>query len=315
MRFSRSDLPITADSSASPDTGALSAWLLAIRPKTLACAVVPVLVGSAVAARAGGFDAVRGGEALLGAIAIQIGTNLANDVFDFEQGADTADRLGPPRAVASGLLTPRAVRIGALVAFAIATLVGSLLVAVRGPWVLAIGLGSIASGVMYTRGKRSLAYIGMGDVFVFVFFGVVAVAGTAFVESGSVSALAFAASIPIGAIATVLLVVNNLRDRYTDEAAEKRTLVVRFGKRFARRQILALLVLAYGVPPAVVLFGLAPPSALLPLASFPLAVALHREASAVDGRALNGTLARTARLLVVFGLLWALGIALSGMPG
>lgn len=289
--------------------GSLRAWLLATRPATLTAAIVPVLVGGACAYATGKLRVDTTLAALLGAVLIQIATNFANDVFDHEKGADTKERLGPTRATQSGLLSAREVRRGMLVAIALAVLVGAYLASAAGPVVVLIGVVSIASGVAYTGGPYPLGYNGLGDVFVFVFFGVVAVAGTAFVACGAVTPLAWIASIPVGAVATAVLVVNNVRDRATDVVAGKRTLAVRFGKAFGVAEYRALLAVAYVTPVALVAASMCSKLVLAPLATAPLAVKLARDVAAKEGRPLNATLASTAKLLLAFGALFALGIA------
>ena len=208
-------------------------WIAAARPKTLPAAVVPVVVGTACAAASGGAAWAPACAALGGAIAIQIGTNFANDVFDAERGADGPDRVGPTRAVAAGLIAPRAMKHAMIAAFAVAIAFGIYLASIGGWPIVAIGIASIAAGIAYTGGPFPLGYHGLGDVFVLAFFGFVAVCGTAFVELGRVPALAIGAAIPIGALATAILVVNNVRDRASDARAGKRTLAVRFGRRAA----------------------------------------------------------------------------------
>jgi 1,4-dihydroxy-2-naphthoate octaprenyltransferase len=289
------------------EAAAVTAWVRACRPATLGVGAAPVAVGAACAQAQGGFRLGPALAALAGALAIQIGCNLANDLYDFVHGADGPDRLGPPRALASGALTAAQVRRGMGLAFAAATLFGLYLTAVAGPAVVAIGLLSIAAAVGYTGGPYPLGYHGLGDVLVLAFFGFVAVCGTAFVELGRVPALAVAAAIPVGALATAVLVVNNLRDRATDARAGKRTLAVRLGRRGAVVEYAALIGVAYLVP-----LALAParPFALLALASLPLALPLVRAVAATDGRALNPLLGATARLTVVHSALLALGLAL-----
>ncbi len=293
---------------ASPRPSRLASWVLACRPATLTAAVVPVLVGTAAALGAGG--RVRVGAALaalLGAMCIQVGTNLANDVFDYEKGADTPERLGPLRVTQAGLLTPREVRTGMVVAFGLATLAGVYLTAVAGWVIVAIGLASIASGVAYTGGPWPLGYNGLGDVFVFAFFGLVAVCGTAFVAVGSVPLRALVASVPVGALATAVLVVNNVRDHVGDRAAGKRTLVVRLGRRFGVVEYTALMAVAYAVPVTLAARG-ASPWVLLPLLTAPVAARLARTLATVEGSALNATLASTAKLLLAFGVLLSVGL-------
>ncbi len=293
--------------------GSARAWVLAARPATLTAALAPVLVGTACAAAEGSFRLGPALGALLGATLLQIGANFANDVFDFEKGADTAERLGPLRAVQAGLLTPAAVRQGMLLVFGLSLLVGVYLTLQAGPAVVVIGLCSIASAVAYTGGPYPLGYHGLGDVFVFVFFGLVAVSGSAFVHARTLPSSALIASVAIGALATAILVVNNLRDRDTDVLAGKRTLAVRFGRRGALIEYFALTLVAYIVPVLLWLRG-GDAWVLLPLASLPLALANMRGVVKERGRALNPLLVRTAKLVGLFGLLLALGIWL-GLSG
>jgi 1,4-dihydroxy-2-naphthoate polyprenyltransferase len=286
---------------------AARAWVLAARPGTLAAAVSPILVGSACAAAAGAFRPGPALAALFGAVLIQIGTNLANDLYDFKKGADTAERLGPPRVTQTGLLTPEKVRAGAIVAFALAALAGLYLLSVAGWPVVVIGLLSIVSGVAYTAGPRPLGYVGLGDLFVFVFFGLVAVCGTAFVQALRVPSLAWIAAVPVGALATAILVVNNLRDRVEDARAGKRTLAVRLGARGARLEYAVLLGLAYAATLAVAAIERSA-WGLLPLATAPAAGLLLRAVQSLDGAALNPYLGRTALLGLAHGALLAAGI-------
>lgn len=288
----------------------LKAWLLATRPATLTVGVIPVIIGIAVAYTMHAVRVWPALAALFGAIFIQIGTNLANDVFDYEKGADTAERLGPLRVTQAGLIAPHNVRLGMYVSFALATLMGIYLTWSSGPVILLIGVLSIASGIAYTGGPYPLGYNGLGDLFVFVFFGLVAVCGTVFVETGSVPALAVWASLPVGALATAVLVVNNLRDGPTDVKAGKRTLVVRFGRTFGLVEYFALISLAYLVPIHLVLSGLLGRTGLLPLLSVPLAIPLCLSVLRDHGAVLNKTLAGTAKLVLLFGLLFALGMVL-----
>ncbi len=294
----------------SPKPGSARAWVLACRPPTLTAAVSPVAVGSACAYAVNGFRAGPALAALAGAMFLQIGSNLANDVFDFEKGADTEERLGPVRAAQAGLLSPRALRCGMAVAFGAAFAVGIYLTIVAGPVVIAIGLSSIAAAIAYTGGPYPLGYHGLGDVFVLLFFGFVAVAGTAFVQLGSVPALAWFAAIPVGALATAILVVNNVRDRETDVKAGKRTLPVRFGRTAGLIEYAGLVAAAYLVPVFLAATRAASPWVLLPLASAPIGVRLTRRVMTDSGRALNASLVGTARLLFVHAVLFAIGIAI-----
>lgn len=295
-----------------PAPNSLAAWLLATRPATLGIAVAPVLVGSACARLAGRFAAGPALAALLGAVLILIGTNLANDVFDYEKGADTKERLGPTRVTQAGLLSPRAVRAGMWTAFALAALCGAYLTATAGPLVIAIGVASILSGIAYTGGPYPLGYNGLGDVFVFTFLGLIAVGGTEFVQTGSVHRLALLCAVPIGALATAVLVVNNVRDVETDRVAGKRTLAVRLGRGGGLLEYHLLTVAAYALPPGLVLTRALPPWALLPLLTLPLALRLNLALRRQTGAALNPLLKRTAQLLLLYGALWALGLWLCG---
>jgi 1,4-dihydroxy-2-naphthoate polyprenyltransferase len=288
---------------------ARSAWWLAIRPATLTASAAPVLVGTGAAWADGKFALGPALAALVGAALLQVGANFANDVFDFERGADNADRLGPQRATQQGWISAAQMKRAMWLAFAGATAVGLYLTAVAGWPVLALGLLSIAAAYLYTGGPKPYGYLGLGDLAVFVFFGFGAVAGTYYVQALSVSTLALLASIPIGALATAILVVNNLRDIETDARAGKNTLAVRLGDGPTRGYYLLLLAVAYLVPLLLWWRGLASLWALLPWLSLPLALQLARRMRHERGLALNGCLVRTARLEVVFGLLFALGLA------
>lgn len=314
--------PSSGDASAI-QPGSARAWVLAARPKTLPAAIVPVAVGSACAFVHGGFAWPAAFAAALGALWIQVGTNLANDVFDHERGADTPDRLGPTRAVAAGLLTPGQVRYGMVCAFGLATLCGLYLVHLAGWPILVVGVASILAGIGYTGGPFPLAYNGLGDVFVLLFFGFVAVCGTAFVHLQMVPLVALWASLPVGLLATAMLVVNNIRDAEKDKGVGKKTLAVLMGRRLSQWQYKGLLLLAY--------LGLAPVSTSihgggmgigellagdarwigLPIITLPYAMLLARQVGSRQGEALNSTLAGTAQLLLLFGALLSLGLVLS----
>jgi 1,4-dihydroxy-2-naphthoate polyprenyltransferase len=285
----------------------LGRWWLAARPKTLPAAATPVLVGSACAHAAGGFALGPALAALAGALLLQVAANFANDVFDFEKGADTAARLGPARAVQAGWISARAMRQALVLVLVLALAVGVYLVSVAGPLLVVIGLASIAGAVAYTAGPYPLGYHGLGDIAVFVFFGLVAVAGTAFVQLGQVTPLTWVSSIAVGSLATAILVVNNVRDAATDALANKRTLAVRFGVGFGIAEYHLLLAAAYAVPLWLLLWSRTP-WALLPWLSLPLAVDLSRRVRRETGAALNGVLAHTARLLLCFGALLSLAV-------
>lgn len=291
--------------------GSLRAWILASRPATLTAAIVPVLVGSAVAHAVGGFRWQPALAALVGSMLIQIATNFANDVFDHEKGADTEERLGPTRATASGLLTSKQMRLALIVTLALTLIPGVYLVSVGGWPIVIIGIASMLSGVAYTGGPYPLGYHGLGDVFVFVFFGLVAVCGTVFVQANSIPLLAWLAASAVGAIATAILVVNNVRDRETDVKAGKRTLAVRLGKRAGIIEYVGLFVLAYAVPVLAIVLANAGMWVLLPLVSVPLAIRLVAALATKEGRPLNAVLGQTAMLLLVYGVLLSVGLVLS----
>jgi 1,4-dihydroxy-2-naphthoate octaprenyltransferase len=241
---------------------------------------------------------------------IQIGTNFANDVFDYEKGTDDARRIGPVRAVQAGLLSPRQMKLGMVVAFALATLAGVYLTSIAGWVIVAIGLVSIASGIAYTGGPFPLGYHGLGDVFVMVFFGFVATVGTVFVETGAVSSLAWLAAIPVGALATNVLVVNNVRDRKTDVTTGKRTLAVRFGRTFGVAEYIMLLVVSYGAIFAAVALGWATWVALLGVITAPVGARLAKILAVTDhGPSLNRLLASSAKLMLSTSAFFAIGIA------
>jgi 1,4-dihydroxy-2-naphthoate polyprenyltransferase len=233
-------------------------WLAALRPRTLPAAVAPVIVGSALAWRVGAFDAGAAVLCLAFALLVQIGANFANDYYDFARGADTGERIGPRRAVAAGLVAPATMYRAMWLAFGMAFVSGLALISWGGWWLVAVGVTSVVSAIAYTGGPYPLGYHGLGDVFVFVFFGLVAVCVTFFVQAGRVSVDAVLAAVAIGALATNILLVNNYRDADTDARAGKRTLVVRWGKPFARGQFGAALLLACGVLVALAWRGLYP---------------------------------------------------------
>lgn len=285
-------------------------WLMAARLRTLPAAVAPVLVGTALAGHDGDFDVFAFLAALLGALFIQVGTNLSNDYSDARRGADTEDRLGPVRVTAGGLVPPRQVLVATYVTFGLAVLCGIYLVVKAGPVLLLIGAASILAGVLYTGGPRPYGYEGLGEVFVFLFFGVVAVTGSYFVQVESLAWEAFAAAIPVGLIASAILVVNNVRDLETDRRAGKRTLAVRMGRERTRMLYVAMLAVSY-VALAPLVGGLSA-WVLLPLLTVPLALRLTAIVRRrTDGPSLNGALAGTGVLQLVFCVLLAAGMLLS----
>ncbi len=296
----------TANSDAN-SVGGIKAWVLAIRPATLTAASGPVMVGTALAFEAGALHIGAALAALIGATLLQIGSNLTNDASDFAKGADTKERVGPTRAVQSGLLSERQVRVGAFAAFALAIPFGLYLAWLGGPVMIAIGLSGIAAGVLYTAGPMPLGYIGLGDLFVMIFFGLAAVCGTYFVQTGNVTTLVIWHSISIGSLATAILVVNNLRDRHTDKLAGKNTLAVIFGPNFAKVEYTLLIGIAYIVP--IVLAILAADWWLLtPLVTLPIAMGEIRAIHSVDGADLNPHLGATARLGLIYSLFLSVGV-------
>lgn len=285
-------------------------WLLAVRPVTLFAAVAPVLVGTAAAEADGQFRPLVFVATLAAALLIQIGTNLANDLFDFERGADASDRLGPPRVTQGGLIPPAQVRAGIFVAFGAAAAIGLYLVAVGGWPILAIGALAILCGLAYTGGPLPLGYYGFGDVLVFIFFGLLAVVGTSYLQTKELSAVAFVAAIPVGLLVSAILVVNNLRDIETDRRAGKLTLAVRLGARATRVQYVLFILGPYALLPVLLLAGVGA-WLWLPWLTLPVALGLSRAVlSGATGRVLNPVLKHTAQLHLAFGSLLALGLIL-----
>jgi 1,4-dihydroxy-2-naphthoate octaprenyltransferase len=299
---------MTTRASAAPPPSQFKIWLMASRPATLPAAIVPVLVGSALAYSADAFQPLVMLAALFGALFIQIGTNLANDYFDARKGADTSERLGPTRVTQSGLLPARTVLNAALASFALAALCGIYLIVVAGWPILVIGLLSIAAGLLYTAGPFPLGYNGLGDLFTFIFFGLVAVIGTDYAHTGQFRWVAVWAALPIAMLVTAILVVNNLRDAPTDRKAGKRTLAVIFGERFARSEFAALVIGAFVLLPLAWMWGGASPFTLLAWLTAPMALNLIDFVNRERGRALNKALVGAGRLHLLFGILFAIGL-------
>jgi len=293
----------------------LRIWLMASRPRTLPAAIAPVLVGSAIAYWVTAGDDFRWAAflaALVGSIFIQIGTNLANDYSDARRGADSADRLGPVRVTSSGLAAPRRVLWATWIAFGVAIACGIYLATVAGVIILLVGAASILAGVLYTGGPRPYGYAGLGELFVFLFFGLVAVNGSYYVQLEELDWLPFGLSVAIGCLATAILVVNNVRDLDTDRRAGKMTLAVRIGRAGARRLYLALVAVAFLALPVTLAAADGPAWGLLGLVAAPLAL---RPARAVltshDGPSLNAALAGTGALLGAFSLLVSAGFLIA----
>jgi len=294
-----------------PTISPWQAWVLAIRPRTLPAAVAPVLVGTAAAIADRQFVFIVAVAAGMVALLLQIGVNLANDYFDYKHGFDTADRLGPLRVTQSGLLQPASVKKAMIIVLCVAGAVGLLLAVIAGWPVLAIGLTCILAALAYSGGPFPLASHGLGDLFVFIFFGLVAVCGTYFVQTGNLTVQVVQYSIPIGLLITAILVINNLRDIPTDLKTGKNTLAVKIGQQATRMEYLALIMGAYILPALWFLSRKFPIWILLPLLSLPLAAVLVNKVRDADGTALNPVLGGTASLSLAYSLLLAVGIVLS----
>ncbi len=291
---------------------AVRIWLMAARPRTLPTGAAPVLVGTALAQAAGTFHLLRFLAALVGALFIQVGANLSNDYSDARRGADTEDRLGPVRVTAGGLVPPRQVLVATYVAFGVAVLAGAYLIAVAGVEIALVGVASILAGVLYTGGPRPYGYEGLGEVFVFLFFGVAAVAGSYFAQTERWDWEAFALSVPVGLLAASLLVVNNVRDADTDRRAGKRTLAVRLGRDRTRTLYAAMLAVAFATVAVPWLAGSLDAWILLSWLTVPIAVRLVQTVREhADGPALNRALAGTALLELMFCLLLSAGVLAS----
>jgi 1,4-dihydroxy-2-naphthoate octaprenyltransferase len=309
---------------AATDVSPARAWLMAARPQTLPAGAAPVLVGIGIAVAGGVFAPLPAVAALLGALLIQVGTNFANDYFDAVKGADTPDREGFTRVTAGGLIPPRQVKFATAATYALALVVGLYLVALGGLPILVLGLASIAAGILYTGGPYPYGYYGLGDVFVFVFFGVAAVTGTYYVQAVAAAGVGvFPLGIPAGTVpldvlvtslapaglTTAILVVNNVRDMETDAAAGKRTLAVMLGYTWSRVEFVSMVALAYAVPIVLWLGFAYSPAVLLPLASVPLAALVARTVlTETGGDALNGALERTGQVLALYALLLVAGL-------
>ena len=291
----------------------LRIWLMAARPRTLPAAIAPVLVGTSLAGFQHVFHPLRFVAALLGAVFIQVGTNLSNDYSDARRGADAEDRLGPVRVTAGGLVPPRQVLVATYVSFGLAVVCGIYLIAVAGWELLLVGAASILAGVAYTGGPKPYGYEGLGEVFVFLFFGIVAVAGSYFVQTTHLIWEAFALAVPVGLLAAAILVVNNVRDIDSDRRAGKRTLAVRLGRERTRTMFAAIVYLAFVLAPVTWIFGPLKAWVLLAWLTLPLAARVVRVVrNRVDGPSLNGALAQSGMLQLAFCTLLSVGLLLSG---
>lgn len=294
-----------------PPLSKLEVWKMAARPKTLPAAAAPVLVGAAIAFYENSLHWLPVLAALMGALLLQIGANLANDYFDYFKGADAGERLGPVRVTQAGLAAPAEVRLAMSFVFGLATLIG-LYLAWAGGWpIIVVGLLSIVAAIAYTGGPYPLGYHGLGDVFAFAFFGPVAVCGTVYVQSKTVSPLAAWASVPIGLLVVAILVVNNLRDIESDRRVGKRTLAVRWGERGAQIEYALMLAGAYLSPWVMFLMGVGSLWTLLSWLSLALTPALLRLIFTQKGRPLNRALAGTGQLTLAYGALFALGLVIA----
>ena len=284
-------------------------WVLASRLKTLTAAISPVLVGVSLAIHDGQFQPFIAFMTLLAAVLIQIGANFANDVYDFLNGSDREDRLGPTRATQSGLIPPEDMKKGMWLVFALAICVGFYLASIGGWPIVWIGLASIASAIAYTGGPYPLGYHGWGDVFVFVFFGIIAVPGTYYLQSGFVSYDSILFGIPLGALSTAILIVNNLRDADTDIKSGKRTLAVRFGKTFVKIEYIIMMMVAFVIPIYILQFW-DELSLYIILFLLPISVRLIQSLYNETGISLNSVLVNTAQFLFHFSILLSIGLIL-----
>jgi len=291
-----------------PALSKTQAWILASRPKTLPAAASPVLIASTVAFVEHTFEPFAALTALLGALLLQIGANIANDVFDFQLGTDNQHRLGPLRMTQAGYLTPTEMKIGMVIVFMLAAMCGIYMALVSGWWIILIGALAILAAIAYTGGPFPYGYKGMGELFVFIFFGFAAVCGTYYAQAGNVSLLAVLSSIPVGLLIVAILIVNNLRDIDGDKSSGKRTLAVRFGVTWAKQEFIVTIVMAYLVVFLISYSHLSSYWPLLVLFSIPIAMPLVKSVLQDQGKKLNLTLAGTGKLTLIFSCLYSLGL-------
>lgn len=288
----------------------LEAWILASRPKTLLAALVPVIVGTSLAINDDKLKPVAAFIALLCSLLIQVGTNFVNDLYDFLAGADKKERTGPQRAVASGIITVNEMKSGIVVSFGISFILGLYLVYITGWEILILGIVSIIAGIAYTAGPFPLAYNGLGDLASFLFFGLIGTVGTYYVQAQEISATAFWSSIPVGALITNILVINNYRDRNEDQSNGKHTLAVILGERFTRIQYVLFMIISYLILFIVYFTYKNSLFVFLPILSLPVSLKLVHMIYTLRGSELNKTLELTAKLSALYGLLFAIGILL-----
>lgn len=285
-------------------------WILAARPKTLLAAFVPVIVGTSLAVAEGSYNLFVSSVALICSILIQIGTNFTNDLYDHLKGADTKERVGPKRALNEGWVTVAQMKVAIYLSFLLSFLMGLYIVYYAGPFILLIGILSIISGFMYTAGPFPLAYNGLGDLFVFLFFGFVGTVGTYFINTGYISSQALISAIPVGALVTNILVVNNYRDIEQDKMAGKQTLAVLLGKNFAFVEYCTLLASSFAVPLIMYIYYDLTYWIFLPYLTLPFAYKLIIMLLNYKGTELNPALELSAKLSALFGLLFSLGLCL-----
>ena len=288
----------------------LQSWVLASRPKTLLAAIVPVMVGTSLAVNIGEFNLLISFVALICSLLIQVGTNLTNDLYDYLKGADTKSRKGPVRVLASGLITVKEMKAGIFITFISAFILGLYLVYVGGVIILVIGILAIIAGLAYTAGPYPLAYKGLGDIFVFMFFGLIGTLGTFYLHTNELSLPAFLSSIPVGALITNILVVNNYRDIEEDRLAGKNTLAVKLGKTFTQYQFIFLIAVSFLTPLVLFLFFDFKIWIFLPYFTSPVAYNITKMLFTLDGIHLNKTLELTAKLSALYGILFSAGLIL-----
>ena len=287
----------------------MNRWVLASRPETLTAAISPVLVGVSLSIHVGEFRPFIAFMTLLAAVLIQIGANFANDVYDFLMGSDREDRLGPTRATQSGLISPDDMKKGMWLVFLLAVCVGLYLASIGGWPIVGIGLASIVSAIAYTGGPYPLGYHGWGDIFVFVFFGIIAVSGTYYLQTGTVTNESILLGISLGALSTAILIVNNLRDADTDIKSGKRTLAVRLGKQFVKIEYIIMKVVAFTIP-IYILQSWDESTLYLILLLLPISFRLIQSLYSETGESLNLVLSNTAQFLFHFSILLSVGLIL-----
>lgn len=287
-----------------------NSWILASRPKTLLAGIVPVMVGSALAISQGKFYLLYSIVALICSVLIQIGTNFTNDLYDYLKGSDTIKRKGPRRVLASGLITVKEMRYAIFLVFGLTFILGLYLVYFAGLLILWVGIFSIFAGIIYTAGPFPLAYNGLGDIFVFIFFGIIGTIGTYYLHTQEVSLIALIVSVPVGALITNILVVNNFRDIEEDREANKKTLAVILGRDFSQWQFIVLISISYATSAVLHIYFNYNLWIFLPLATLPLAILLIKMLFTLSEEALNKTLELSAKFAGLFGLLFSIGLIL-----